>query len=183
MKIYNILDILFFIVLCIIYYYLLQIEDEKTCNCITNNQIRFFHNFMKFTVIVLIVTQIVMQNIVKFHIFIKQLFVLLNLLLLGFNMTFYIKYVFLLDENKCSCLINNPLLNTLMKISTPIPIIILILILAILTHYVVLKGLKKYEIYLNTGMFAFLLGNIGLGLSGILNYEESPVTSSPQIKN
>ena len=73
-KIAIVLNLVIFIVLIIIYYYLLQLEDEKTCNCITTNQIRFYHNFIKFTVIFLILSCIVFQDIVKFPTFIREIF-------------------------------------------------------------------------------------------------------------
>ena len=106
------INILLFI-LFIITYYLLQLSEKKNCNCITEDK-KIYHKILKFITGFLIVSSIVFQNIVNFPIYIKEIFGVINILLIPLSFIIFMIYQF---KNECSCFVDNHLLNKILFVS------------------------------------------------------------------
>jgi len=173
----NTLDLLIFLILIIVYYYLLQLEDEKTCNCITTDTLKFCHKFIKFTVAFLIVSSIVFQDIVKFPKFIIQIFGVINILLLSCNIFIYITYILVLDKSKCSCLVNNPLLNKILYVSAFIPIVVGPLFLSMLMINNIFNPNNINNIYMKASMIGFITSLVVFVVISIIDIFKNQPTS------
>lgn len=121
------LDLLIFVILIIVYY-LLQLSEEKNCKCITKDN-KIYYKIIKFTIGFLIVSSIVFQNIVNFPIFIKEIFGVINILLIPF---IYIIFMIYFIRNECSCFVDNHLLNKILFVSDSFSLINLIVICTIM---------------------------------------------------
>jgi hypothetical protein len=128
------INILLFIIFCIIFYFLMNIEDEKTCNCINSNQLNFYHNFIKVSLGFIILSSIVFQDIIKLSLFTKQIFGIINILLFSCNVYLFMRYIIQLDKSKCKCIINHPLFNNILYISGFLPLILYIILCIILIY-------------------------------------------------
>ena len=152
----NLSIIVLIVVLFAAFIFLIQLEDDKTCNCV----ITWKHHVIKLTIGFVIATLLILMFSNELDLNNKDILEIISWFLIIFSVGIFYFYINELNKTKCSCLAEKPILNQiLILLSNILPICLVFIIFMLSKNDKIMNSVK-----ILTDQFIKILTTIIIGI-------------------